>query len=71
MTTSLKGFTVIFEQDFRADDAEAIREAILLLRGVGDVIPVEKTLEDSFAISRVRRELGEKILNILREGGGD
>lgn len=65
MTTRLKGFTVVLEEDMREDDAEPLRLAIAQMRGVLSVAPVEKDIDDYFAMERVRRELGMKLWEIL------
>lgn len=65
MTTRLKGFTVVLEEDMRDDDAEPLRLAIAQMRGVLSVAPVEKDIDDYFAMERVRRELGMKLWEIL------
>lgn len=65
MTTRLKGFTVVLEEDMRDDDAEPLRLAIEQMRGVLSVAPVEMSGPDYFALQRVRRELGDKLFAIL------
>lgn len=67
MTDRLKGFTVALEKDIRDDDAEAIKQAILALRFVQAVKPIVADPSDWMARERVRRELGTKILDVLRE----
>lgn len=65
MTDRLKGVYVVFDQDIREDDAEAILNAIRMVRHVQSVEPIVANIEDHFARDRVRRELGQKILDIL------
>lgn len=67
MTTKLKGFTVALEMDIREDDAEQIKNAIESLRFVEAVQPIEATGGDWIVATRIRRDLGRKILDILTE----
>jgi hypothetical protein len=65
MTDRLKGLTVAFAHDIREDDAEAIVNAIKIIKGVLDVKPIVSTHDDWIIESRVRRELGEKLIAVL------
>lgn len=67
MTDRLKGFTVVLEQDMRDDDAEVIKRAILALRFVEAVVPIETVPEDYFSRTRIRRELIDKLFKALEE----
>lgn len=66
MTTRLKGLTVAFSQDIREDDVEAIVNAIRMIKGVMDVLPIENTSEDWIIKERVKRELSSKIYEVLK-----
>ena len=65
MTDILKGFAVVLEHPMREDDAETIKNAILAIRGVADVIPAVNTAEDTMVEVRVRRELQTKLIAFL------
>lgn len=65
MTTRLKGFTVALEQDLREDDAEALRQAILSLRYVLAVRPIEAGVEDWINRQRIANEIHEKLFDVL------
>lgn len=65
MTDRFKGVTVAFDRDIREDDAQPIIEAIRQLRGVLSVKPIVAGFEDSIAEERVRRELGQQLLDII------
>lgn len=65
MTDRYHSLTVVLEKDIRSDDAEAIIEAIKMIRGVLDVTPHVADATSWMAQTRVRRELGEKIWDIL------
>ena len=67
MTTRLKGFTVALERDIREDDAEAIKNAILSLRFVQDVQPVEAGSDDWINRTRIKSELREKLWEVLKD----
>lgn len=66
MTDRIKALTVVLEEDYRDDDVENIITAILMVRGVLDVTDrYIDSIEDHIAYSRVRRELGEKLIRVL------
>lgn len=65
MTGRLAGVVVTFEKDIREDDAEAIINAIRMIKCVLTVKPLVSDTTQSMAEDRVRRELGEKLLKIL------
>jgi len=67
MTTRLKGFTVALEQDIREDDAESIRNAILSLRHVQDVKPIEAGAEDWINRQRIHHQVVEKLYKAMEE----
>ena len=67
MTDRHIAYTVILQAPIREDDAEAIRQAILMVKGVAEVIPQIATADTYFAIGTARRELEEKIWKALRE----
>ena len=65
MTDRYHAFTVVLERDIRSDDAEAVINAIRQLRHVLSVEPHVVDVEDWAARERVRRELGQKLWEIL------
>ena len=65
MTNRIKGCTVVFERDIREDDAEAVLNAIRMVRGVLSVNPSLSTHEDWMAQERVKQEIGWKLWEIL------
>jgi len=66
MTDRLKGFVITLENDIRVDDAQAIIEAIKMVRGVLTVQPVTTNpIGDSMIESRVRADLGTKLFNVI------
>jgi UDP-N-acetylmuramyl tripeptide synthase len=67
MTDRHFAYTVILQAPIREDDAEAIKQAILMVKGVADVIPQTATAETYFAVETARRELEEKIWKALRK----
>lgn len=67
MTDRLKGLTVTFEDDIRADDAEQIIEAIQMIKGVLDVTPTVRTGEDHMNRERIRHEMRERLYDALNE----
>lgn len=66
MTTRLRGFTVILEEEIREDDAEPIRAAIEQIRGVIKAKPIESTPSESFAVYIAKNELLKQIIALLK-----
>ncbi len=62
MSDRLKGCTVIFTEDIRTGDAEAILNAIRMVKGVALVEPSVSTAQDWIAETRARG----KVLDDLR-----
>lgn len=68
MTTRIKGFAVALTGDLRADDAEEIRRALSMVRGVVSVDVVEGDASDWMNREMVRHELTAAIFAALRAG---
>jgi hypothetical protein len=66
MTDRIQNLTVILDQDYRDDDAQAIIAAISLLRGVARVIPGKPVnIIDHMARERAKNDLRTKIFDAL------
>lgn len=71
MTDRLKGCVVVFDKDYRDDDAADIISALTMVKGVASVSPVVANHEDYMNRERVRLEYQRAILDALqgmREG---
>ncbi len=66
MTDRLHALTVHLKADIRDDDAQAIIQAIIMVKGVAKVDSHVVTSEDEFARERVRHEFREKLWDVLR-----
>jgi hypothetical protein len=67
MTKRLKGCTVVFDGDFREDDAEALLAAIRMIKGVVRVEPTESAFNDFEVRTRVVLELHKKLQAVLKD----
>lgn len=56
--------TVVLSEDLRADDAECLIDAIMMLKGVAGVATNVADATSHMAEQRARTELGEKLLAI-------
>lgn len=65
MTDRFFALTVILNKDIREDDAEAIIQAIQMIKGVGKVQPHISSPEFITAEFRAQNELRDKILEIF------
>lgn len=67
MTDRAKGFVVVLNRDYRDDDVEHLRQAILMLKGVVDVRLSISTPDDYINRKRIALEFRERLLDALRE----
>ena len=65
MTDRYHSLTVVLEHDIREDDAEAIKNAILLFPGVLSAAGVVTDLTSHMAEERARHDLGQKLLAVI------
>ncbi len=63
--TEVYAFTVTLEKELRMYDAEAIINAIRMIRGVVDVVPIVSDSAYYVATVQARGEIREQILNLL------
>ncbi|WP_143681707.1 hypothetical protein [Actinacidiphila glaucinigra] len=64
----LAGFAVTLAGDLREDDAEPLRAAIALVRGVASVEPVPADITRHIVDERARSELCGKLATLLTDG---
>lgn len=67
MTDREVGYIVTLEKSIREDDAENIKNAIRMIKGIISVEPVIDTPVIHIAKETVRHELINKLFNILNE----
>lgn len=65
MTDRIKGFVVTLDKDYRVDDVEEIRRALLMVKGVLSVDSSVADISDHMNRERVRIELHEKLFQVL------
>lgn len=65
MTDRIIAYTVILEKEIREDDAEPITEAISMIKGIAEVIPLVADASLYFAKATAQLELRNKIIPIL------
>lgn len=65
MTDRLVGYIVTLKEDTRVDDAEAITNAIKMVKGVLSVKPVVADVEAHMAYERARHDLGQKLFEVI------
>jgi hypothetical protein len=65
MTERLRGLLVTFEEDVREDDAEAIINAIRLIKRVLTVKTIPSNIDLRISEDRVRHELGQKLWKVI------
>lgn len=66
MTNRYNAVVVTFERDIRDDDAEAIINAIRMIKGVVDVDPNVSDINMHVAETRVKIELTNKLYDVLK-----
>ena len=65
MTDRLNGVTITFEKDIRDDDAEAIINAMKMIKGVIHVEPHIVTTDDHMATTRANIEFRGKLIDFI------
>jgi len=66
VTDRIYAYTVVLDRKIREDDAEAITNAMRMIKGVADVTPLVATPSVCFAETQARRELEQKLWAVLR-----
>lgn len=66
MTDRVHSFQVVLDKNMRIDDAEAIKNALLQVKGVIDVQANVADFVSTMAESRAKQELGLKLLAVIR-----
>lgn len=69
MTDRVSGFYVTLKKKMRQDDAEALKNAILMLRNVIDVTYIDGGTPELMAEARIRNELTEQLFGVLEKKG--
>jgi hypothetical protein len=67
MSDRHSGYIVTLERDLRADDAEAIMQAIQMIRGVLSVTAVVWDINTHIAEQRAQNAYRQKLLRLLEE----
>lgn len=67
MTDRHAGYIVTLEGDIREDDAEAIINALRLVRGVLSVEPVVADVAVHIAEKRARADVLDRLLDLVKE----
>jgi len=65
MTDRYDAFVVELEEPMRDDDAESLLQVIRHLKGVRRVVPHVAKWENTMAIETARRDLGNKLWEVL------
>ena len=68
MTDRFHSLTVALTHDLRDDDAQALIDAISLLRGVLAVSGNVRTADSFVAQSRAKREMEQRLWGVIKEG---
>jgi len=67
MTDRHIAYTVTLSEPVRSDDAERIIDAIKMIRGVDECVPIVATPETYWARSRARTELLREVVKLFEE----
>lgn len=73
MTDRHIAYTVTLEEPVRSDDAQRIIDAIKMVKGVAEVIPVVADAQAYWSRSSARRDILEKVWKLIKEenSGGE
>ena len=67
MTDRHAGYVITLREDVREDDAEALVNAIKMIKGVVSVTPMTNDIPFQMAQERVRQQLGEELTTAIHE----
>ena len=67
MTDRLSAFIVVLESDMREDDAQAILDAIGMIRGVHSVEPHVSDVGELVSRSRIKHEILNRLMDMVQE----
>ena len=67
MSDRIKGLIVMFDKDYKNEDAESIAHAIRMIYGVAKADFLVANIDDYLARNKVRLELKEKLWDVLKE----
>lgn len=67
MTDRHAAYIVVLDDDVREDDAEAIINALRMVKGVMTVEPVVNSYDQHIATARAKDWWHDRILNLLKE----
>lgn len=70
MSNRIFSYTVTLDGVYKDEDAKQIQDAIEMIKGVSRVVPQVATAETYFAMDKARRELGEKIIEVIFPDAG-
>ncbi len=65
MTDRVNSLLVVLDQDYRDDDIEVLRKAIMQMKGVINVSLNVSNSETHMSEVRAKRELGDKLWEVL------
>ncbi len=65
MSDRIKGFTVVLDRDYKDEDAEHLKHAIEMIRGVVKVAPSVVDPDDFMNRQKVAWEFREKLIEVV------
>lgn len=66
MSDRIKGFWVALDKDYRDDDLEPIKDAVLMIKGVESVAVSTADSSDWMNRARVKSELITQLWNVIK-----
>lgn len=67
MSDRIFSYTVILDGQYKDEDAQAIQDAIEMIKGVSKVVPAVADINLSFAVDQASRNLGRDIIELICE----
>jgi len=65
MSDRIISYTVTLDGAYKDEDAEYIKNAISMIKGVASVEPLIEDASTHFAVMQARRDLGNKIMDVI------
>lgn len=67
MTDRHSGYVVVLDENIREDDAQVIIDALKMIKGVKDVVPVVSTPMIAIAATRERVRMRQKLIDLVQQ----
>lgn len=65
MSDRIKGFHVVLKENVKDDDFENIKTAVLMIKGILDIVENNVDIDDLINRNRIRHEMVNSIIDVI------